>query len=170
MGQACNSGTCGREMYRDQPGTDSPGRPYRYPEFSNSNFMASNNNCSGVTIKGSPSSNGVVWTQTGSPGPGYYATAAAAAAGSRWTLRDRIIADSGNCRVAEIPAASGTQWGTISMTANDTYARSAFFRLPASNGLTRQGRIAKIRRRTVTAIFAVTRVHFSPGPREGPAA
>jgi RHS repeat-associated protein len=30
------------------------------------------------------------------------------------------IADTGNCRVIEIPAASGTQWG-ISMTANDQY-------------------------------------------------
>ncbi|HET7013040.1 MAG TPA: RHS repeat-associated core domain-containing protein [Streptosporangiaceae bacterium] len=34
---------------------------------------------------------------------------------------DLYIADTGNDRVAEIPAASGTQWGTIAMTANDLY-------------------------------------------------
>jgi RHS repeat-associated protein len=31
------------------------------------------------------------------------------------------IADTDNCRVQEEPKASGTQWGTISMTANDIY-------------------------------------------------
>ena len=34
---------------------------------------------------------------------------------------DLYIADTANDRVVEIPAASGTQWGTIAMTANDLY-------------------------------------------------
>jgi RHS repeat-associated protein len=34
---------------------------------------------------------------------------------------DLVISDSGNCRVVEIAAASGTQWGSISMTAGDMY-------------------------------------------------
>ena len=31
------------------------------------------------------------------------------------------VADTGNCRVTEVPAASGTQWGSISMTKFDLY-------------------------------------------------
>src|SRR5260370_23000033 len=34
---------------------------------------------------------------------------------------DLYIADTNNCRVAEVAKAAGTQWGTISMSANDIY-------------------------------------------------
>jgi len=70
------------------------------------------------TVAGSPtgavgaSGNGTVAAQTLLNQPD---GAAVSAAG------DLVISDTGNCRVVEIAAASGTQWGAISMTAGDMY-------------------------------------------------
>jgi hypothetical protein len=50
-----------RNMYWIRIGTNSDGYNYGYWRFSNGNDMAATNQCDGVTIKTSDSSNGTVW-------------------------------------------------------------------------------------------------------------
>jgi trimeric autotransporter adhesin len=70
------------------------------------------------TIAGSPAGT------SGASGNGTAAPSSLLSQPSAVTLDssgDLLISDAGNARVVEIPAASGTQWGHISMSANDLY-------------------------------------------------
>jgi hypothetical protein len=57
-----NVGSPGRTMTWNPQGTNSDGFAFGYWQFSNGNYMASNDLCSGVTVRTSATSNGVVWT------------------------------------------------------------------------------------------------------------
>src|SRR5207247_2379045 len=69
------------------------------------------------------------------------------------------IADTNDCRVVEIAATSGTQWGSISMTAGDEYTIAGTTGTCGSGG---DGGVA-----TSAELSQPTSIHFGAGAHAG---